>query len=169
MVWFPQTCLLNSIISNIHHLMGSIREYYFCEWLGFVEVEAASVVFVDCLADPAEPLWSYLLFCPLAIAAMKRSSLARDDVDDDATCFVKHVLAKTRIRLLDARCSKMRKVGRCRSFTSPGRTEKTLLKARQVAGQNAKTKTQNQLTAFAGSTVPATVVPLLAPLAGVDQ
>jgi len=34
-----------------------------------------------------------------------------------------------------------------------GRPEKTFLKARQAAGQNAKTKTPNQLTAFNSSTV----------------
>lgn len=84
------------------------------------EVEA--VVFVYCFANLAEPLWSYLLFWPLAIAPMKISSLDWDD----ATCFVKHVLlirgARYPVPETDSEsksgCLKMRKVGRCRSFTS---------------------------------------------------
>lgn len=89
---------------------------------------------------------------------------------DDATCFVKHVLLTYRPQLgtqnpnpVAQKCVKWDDVAPLQA----GRPETTLLKARQVAGQNAKTKTQNQLTAFNSCTIPVTIS--VAPLAGVDQ
>jgi len=68
---------------------------------------------------------------------------------DDATCFVKHVSLTYRPQLgtqnpnpVAQKCVKWDDVAPLQA----GRPETTLLKARQVAGQNAKTKTQNLIT-----------------------